>query len=378
MRKIGIVAEYFYPHLGGISDHIYFFSKELISRGYEVVILTGHEGQPMDIELPPTLRVIRLGKSFPIYSNNSISKVTLAYNLGKKIKQVLAQEQFDLLHLQSPIDVTLQLLFLKYTNTVTIGTLHSYFKWVPYFQLFKKVVQSYLDKLDGLIAVSPACLEAMNRYFKVNPRIIPNGVDIEYFSRPALPVPHYHDGVKNIFFLARLDPRNGLDVLFEAFPLILKEAPDTRLLIAGDGPLRSFYEKKAGNLLGKKIFFEGKIFETRPEYFATSDVFCYPANHATFGVTLLEAMAAGKPIVATDNPGFRCVIQSGFNGLLTHTDDPIDLAKAILKVLKTPSLALQLVENGKKFVQQYSWPQVTSQILDFYQEVYLRKTGKNF
>jgi phosphatidylinositol alpha-mannosyltransferase len=378
MKKIGIVAEYFYPHLGGISDHIYFFSKELIKQGYDVTVLTGHEGQPCQVNLPDKLRVIRLGKSFPIYSNNSICKVTLGWNLGKKIQRVLEEENFDILHLQSPIDATLQLLFLKYSQTVTVGTLHSYFGNVLYFKLFKKVIQGYLNKLDGIIAVSSACIEAMDRYFEVDYEIIPNGIDLDFFTRPADPLPQYDDGSENILFLARLDPRNGLHILLEAFPLVLKEVPNARLIIAGDGPLRAKYEKQAGSLLNEKIFFDGLIFENRPEYFASSQVFCYPANHATFGVTLLESMAAATPVVATENPGFLQVLNDGINGVVARQDDPVDLARKLIHVLKNPTLSDQLVKNGSEFVRSYSWPRITQRILNYYDQVYLRKYNKPF
>src|SRR4030095_13490708 len=239
MRKIGIAAEYFYPHLGGISDHIYFSALELLKRGHEVTILTGHEGEEDGLKLPDGLRVLRLAKSVPIYTTRSIGKVSLGWNVGKKIRETLEKEKFDLLHIHSPIDPVIPILSLKYSNTVTVGTLHSYFGSVIYFKILKKIVKNYLNKLDGLIAVSDACIEAMNRYFTVDCRIIPNGVNVDFFSRPKRKIEKFDDGDLNIFFLARLDPRNGLDLLLEAFPLVLKEVPRARLVIAGDGPLRS-------------------------------------------------------------------------------------------------------------------------------------------
>ncbi|MCP5468301.1 MAG: glycosyltransferase family 4 protein [Deltaproteobacteria bacterium] len=376
IKKIGIVAEYFYPHLGGISDHIFFFSQELLKRGYDVTILTGHQGQENPIKLPEKLRVIRLGKSYPIHSAGSTCKVTLGLGLGKRIRQVLKDEKFDILHLQSPTDVTLQLMFLKYTNTVTIGTLHSYFNFVPYFKVFQKLIQSYIDKLDGIISVSHACIEAMERYFKVQYQIIPNGIDIDFFAQKAPPVEELKSDHKNIFFLARLEPRNGLDCLIEAMPRVLEKVPNARLIVAGDGPLRKSCEKKSGELLGKNIVFVGPIFETRPNYFATSDVFCYPAHHATFGITLLEAMAARKPVVAMDNPGFRQVVTSGVNGILTKMHDSNALADGLIQVLTDEALSQRLVKNGWEHVQNFSWERVTDQILDFYQKTYEKYHAK--
>ena len=378
MRKIGIVSEYFYPHLGGITEHVYFFSKELIRRGIEVVLITGFEGEELGMELPSGLRMIRMGRSVTVFSNHSYGKATIGWNLGRKVQKVLEEEKFDLLHIHSPNMMTLPILFQKYTNTVTIGTFHTYFDFLLFYHLFKKGLQKFLDKLDGRIAVAPSCVEAMNRYFHADYTIIPNGVETSWLSHPSGKIEKYADGSSNILFLGRLDPRNGLDILLQAFPEVERRLPQSRLLIVGDGPMRSFYEKKAGALLGKKIFFEGQIHGNRPEYFATSDVFCYPASKASFGITLLEAMAAGTPVVATDNRGFRDVIKDGVNGILVPQDRPWELSQALVMILQQKELARKIGQEGQRQAEHYSWSRITDRVLDFYNEVYLRKRGELF
>ncbi len=378
MRKIGIVSEYFYPHLGGITEHVYYFSKELIRRGYEVVLLTGYEGMDPGVDVPPELRVLRLGKCFTIFSNQSYGRVTVGWNLGKKIKKVLAEEKFDLLHIHSPIMMTLPVLFQKYTNTVTVGTFHTYFDSFLVYRIGRAVAQKYLDKLDGRIAISSSCIEAMNRYFHADYRIIPNGIETEWFARPSGRIARFADGSPNILFLGRLDPRNGLDTLIDAYRHVESRLPEARLIVVGDGPLRAIYEKKAGAFLGRKIFFEGQINGGRPDYFATSHVFCYPATKASFGITLLEAMSAGTPVVATDNRGFRDIIHHEVDGLLVPQDNPQKLADALVRVLKDPALASKLAEGGRREAERYSWSKVTDQVLNYYDEVYQRKKGEPF
>ena len=134
----------------------------------------------------------------------------------------------------------------------------------------------------------------------------------------------------------------------------------------------------AGKLLDKHIFFEGKINEERPDYFATSQVFCYPATKASFGITLLEAMSAGVPVVACNNRGFRDIIQDGVNGLLPRPDDPTALADALVRVLENKALAATLIQNGKKTADSFSWSRVTEQVLAFYNQIYLKKKGVPF
>ncbi|MBI1908803.1 MAG: glycosyltransferase family 4 protein [Deltaproteobacteria bacterium] len=378
IKKIGIVTEYFYPHLGGITEHVYYFSKELARRGFEVVLLTGFKGEELEVELPPSVRIIRLGKSISIFSNNSYGRVTIGTNLGRKIKKVLADEQFDLLHIHSPIMMTLPLLFQKYTNTVTIGTFHTYFDTLFPYKIWRKTSQRYLDKLDGRIAVSQSCIDAMNRYFRGDYTIIPNGVETSWFSTPSGRIQKYDDGSQNILFLGRLDPRNGLNILLDAFPHIERKLPNARLIVVGDGPMRHFFEKRAGTLINRKIFFEGQINGNRPDYFATSHVFCYPATKASFGITLLEAMAAGTPVVAADNPGFKGLIRHGVNGFLVPKDNPPILAEALVKILDEKGLAQKLVEGGRAEAERHSWAKVTDRVIEFYNQIYLQKKGVPF
>ncbi|MDO8461385.1 MAG: glycosyltransferase family 4 protein [Deltaproteobacteria bacterium] len=383
-KKIGIVSEYFYPHLGGVTEHVYYYSRELIRRGFEVVLLTGYEGKKIEVELPPSLRIIPIGKTIPIYSNHSFAKVTVGWNLGGKIKKILEEEKFDLLHIHSPMMPILPLLFEKYTNTLTIGTIHTYFDSFGalfFYRLFRKGVQAYLNKLDGFIAVAPCCLESLDLFFHYSRdklEIIPNGVDTHWSETHSGRIDKYADGTPNILFLGRLDPRNGLDLLLDAFPQVLKKVPKARLIVIGDGPLRSFYEKKASPFLGENVFFEGQINDTRPEYFATSDVFCYPATKSAFSVTVLEAMACGKPVVATENKGFCDMMQNGVNGILVEQGRADKLAEALVQVLQDKNLAKKLSDNGREMIRNYSWETITDRVLAFYDKISLQKRGVPF
>lgn len=379
MKKIGIVSEYFYPHLGGITEHVYFYSKELVKRGYEVVLLTGYEGEEFGVPIPEGMRIVRLGKSVPLYINNSFAKVTLGWNLGKKIRRVLEEEKFDLLHIHSPLFLTLPMLFLKYSDTVTVGTLHTYFDSIgprTLFRTFQGLIQRFFDKMDGVIAVSEACKKALDPYLKGDFAYIPNGVDTEWFANPKGKIAKYNDDSPKVMFLGRMDPRNGLESLLDAFPSVVQRLPQAKLIVVGDGPMLPFYKEKAGDLSGRNVFFEGQINGNRPEYFASCDVFCFPAKIAAFSVTLLEAMAAGKPVVGTDNFGFRQAIESGKNGLLVPPEDNAALSGALLQLLQDRETAARIAKNGQEWVQNISWSRVTDRILEFYDQVYQRERGR--
>ncbi len=381
MRKIGIVSEYFYPHLGGITEHVNFFSRELARRGFEVVILTGYEGEEPNIDLPANVRLVHLGKTLPIYSNDSFAKITFGWNLGRRVKEVLAREKFDLLHIHSPVMPTLPLLFQKYTDTITVGTLHTFFDSIDsvfFYRLFRQFVQQYLNKLDGIIAVGPACIESMSQFYQFDYTVIPNGVDTEWFSRSAEKIERFSEAAPTILFLGRLDPRNGLTALLDAFPAVIQKIPQARLVVVGDGPMRPYYENHSGHLLNHNIFFEGQIDGSRPAYYAACDVFCFPATKAAFSITILEAMSAGKPIVTSDNPGFRDAIEHGVSGMLVKVGDIQALAEALIRILTDKDFATRLSQNAMKKVQNYSWSRITDRVLDYYNQISLKKRGVPF
>lgn len=378
LRKIGIVSEFFYPHLGGVTEHVYFSAKELSKRGYETVILTGSKGKSPEVSLPSGIRVIRIGKSMPTYMNGSIGKISVGFKIGDRIQEVLEKEKFDLLHLHNPLDPILPLLFLKYSKTINIGTFHTVLKNPMVFKIFKLFAQKYLNKLNGVIAVSQSCANLMEQFFSNRFNILPNGVDTEWFANPKGKIQKFSDGQHNILFLNRLDPRNGLDNLIEAFRHIVNEMPDSRLIVVGDGPLRPFYERKAGDLINKKIFFEGAVVDARPEYFASSSVYVYPATIASFGIGLLEGMASGTPVVGTDNEGFRTIIKNGENGILVPQANPEALAQGIISLIKNPSLAEKIKNNGRETAEKFSWHRVVDQVLNFYDSIYLKEKGVAF
>ncbi len=377
-RKIGIVSEYFYPHLGGMTEHVYFLSRELAQLGFEVVIITGYAGASLPVSLPPGVRLINLAKSMTVFANGSIGKISYGLNLGKRVKKLLAEENFDLIHYQNALDPILPLLFLKYSSAVNISTFHTYYQHSPLMSLFRSIAQKYIDKLDGRIAVSETCVKAMQQYIQGDFSVIGNGVDLDWFSKTEREMKPHSAHSKDIFFLGRLDPRNGVGRLIQAFSLVLKQIPEARLIIAGDGPRRTLYEKMAGAFLHKKIVFKGAVTHERPALFANSGVFCYPAEIASFGITILESMAAGVPVVAHDNAGFRELICPEENGVLVDTFDPQSLANGLVRVLKNSDFAQKLKHAGFETAQKYSWPNIAQEVLSFYSRVFQTKRGESF
>ncbi|MFZ2446623.1 MAG: glycosyltransferase family 4 protein [Syntrophobacteraceae bacterium] len=366
--KVGIVTEYYYPLLGGISENVHNTAVRLRDRGHDVRIITSNLDGVQDGSAPPA-PIIRIGRSASIYSNGSVARVTVGKHLISELKATFAREKFDLLHLHSPLVPTLPMFAQFAAPCPTVGTFHTYFDRSLWYSLLKSAVQKKLiNRLSGQIAVSQSCIDALSPFFKINARIIPNGVNTSEFSPDVPGFPQFDDGKKNLLFLGRLDPRNGLSLMINAFGLIKSKFPEARLIIVGDGMLKEYYKRRLPEGLKSDIHLAGPALAERNRYYSSCDVFCSPVEKASFGVTLLEAMASGKPIVATDNRGYRELLGPK-EGFIVPPGDPRAFARAVLKLLEDPDLRREKGMNGRARALAFSWDTVVDSIAGFYKEI---------
>ncbi|MEX2154143.1 MAG: glycosyltransferase family 4 protein [Gemmatimonadaceae bacterium] len=360
--RIALVTEYYYPHLGGVCEHVHYFAREARRRGHVVDIITSH--------LPgaiPEEHVIRIGRSVPIYLNGSQGRFSVGRTLRRDLRRVLRDGQYDIVHVHSPLAPTLPLFAIDEAEVPVVGTFHTYFDWSVGYALFRRAFQRRIDKLSAAIAVSPSTIVALARYFDADWKIIPNGVDTELF-RPDVPRPvALRPDIPVILFLGRFDPRNGLSSLIDAFKRVRGRSRRAQLVIVGDGPLRDYYRRRAG--ADPDIQFVGAVLDGRPAYYAHSAIYACPTTKASFGITLLESMACQTPIVCSDILGFRDVVRHGREALMVPRDDPEALANALVHLLDDEALRLRLGETGRGRALEYDWRYVTDDILDVYREV---------
>ena len=375
--KIGIVTEYYYPSLGGIQEHVYHFAIEAIARGHDVQIITPQLAQVPDGQVNGvrSMPLVHVGMSVPLYQNGSIARVALGRGLGRRLQEVFDREAFDLIHIHSPLTPTLPILAVTRSPTITVGTLHTNFAKSFLLKMFRNQCQGYLDRLDGLIAVSPSAARPLDAYFRTECRIIPNGIDIHQFHPDVPRRQEFADGRFNLLWVGRMEPRNGLDRMIGAFVKASERCSDLRLIVVGDGPLRPTYEAMVPSGLKPHIHFAGFVNADRPSYYASADALCVPASISSFGITLLEGMAAGKPIVASDIDGFRDVMTHKQQGLLGDTADATIFADAIVALARDRELAAAFGEQGRKTALGYAWGDVTERILAFYREIIALKAG---
>jgi len=365
--RIALVSEFYHPHVGGVTEHVHNLAEQFRRLGHEVTILTSNMvGQEPDEDY-----VRRIGKSLVVYSNGSFSRLTAGWRLGHQAEDILRRERTDIVHVHSALVPTLGLVVpwaAWRLDIPVVGTFHSWFRHQVPFRVFRRPLQHWLDRIAAKIAVSEPVIEAMSRYFKAEWDVIPNGVNVGYFHpNGRRPTDALRRGPR-LLFLGRLDPRNGLDTILEAMPMIIKRHPNTQLVVAGDGPMRSYYEWRARSL-GRHVRFVGRIYHERPEYYSTADVYVCPTNKASFGITLLESMASGTPMIVSDIIGFRELINGGREAVLVPHDKPAAWAQATVQLVQDPERRTSMGEAGLLKATAYAWPRVATQVLGVYERV---------
>lgn len=367
--KIGLITPYIYPLPGGVNEHVHYLYRELRERGHEVRIVTASHG------LQPSQEgdVFRIGKGISVPSNGSMGNITISTRFTSQVRALLETQRFDLLHFHEPFVPFLSLILLRESRSVNVATFHAYGGFSPAYEFGKRVLGGYGRRLHGRIAVSAAARHFADRYFPGDYKVIPNGVDISRYEGVE-PLGRWRDGTKNIFFVGRLEERKGVMDLLKAYRLLRKAGCDCRLLLAGAGPLekqvrRYLLTRRTGGveLLGRVSDAE------KARLFATADVFVAPATgRESFGIVLLEAMAAGRAIVASDIHGYRSVVRRGEQGLLVPPHEPRALASAIARILSDDEARRRMGEAGRARVQQFSWQNVTAKVEAYYEFVIRR------
>ncbi len=375
--KIALVSPYDFAYPGGVCNHISCLAHRFTGLGHEVKIIAPAS------KAVPTLgeQFIPIGKPRPVPVSGSIARITLSPWLAKPIKAVLEREKFDITHLHEPLMPMLCTTVLRLSNVPNVGTFHAS-GGKPWYNfgtpIGKLMLKKWFRKLDGKIAVSQPALEYVNRYFSDNYTIIPNGIDTDHFSPAAEPLEEYIDGKINILFVGRLEKRKGLDYLLAAYRHVKKEIPHSRLLVVGPGiRLRNKYQKRVRRQGIPDVVFSGYCsYADLPRYYRTADIVCCPATGwESFGIVLLEAMAVGKPIVASNISGYASVLTHGEEGLLTPPKNVPALSHALLSLINDREIRQRMGEKGIITAAQYSWDNVARRVLDYYRQT-IASSGK--
>jgi len=375
--KICMVSDTYYPYVGGISEHVFNLSRILRARGHAVKILTTNfKGKMLKtLELLPDEEFIyRIGNGLIIRANKSLAIIPIGWRLSDKVEKFFQKEDFDIIHIHGSLAPMLPFLAIRHSSSVNVITFHATHPKDGRYMLFYSLIEPFINKLHGRIAVSSAALMSNMHYLPGECRIIPNAINVDEFNPSIQPLPQFNNQRPKILFMGRFEPRKGLKYLIQALPIIKEQIPDILLIVCGAGLLGYAYQEYISKDVKENIYFAGLIKgEERARYYASCDVFCAPSvGHESFGIVLLEAMASGKPVVASDISGYRTILEDGKEGFLSQPREPKDIANRIIKILSNLNLSKTMAEAGRKKALRYTWTTISKQVEDYYQELLAR------
>lgn len=367
--KIGIVSPYAYPRPGGANSYIRESYEQLRELGHEVRIITAPWGDD-----PPAQDVIQIGQAIAVPYNGSIGRISLSLRLEWLVNRMLRRERFDVIHHHEPLVPFLSMQILDRATCPNVATFHAFGGFSLSYWLGRPIGRHYLSKLDARIAVSSAARYHVSQYFPGDYQIIPNGVDVDYFAN-ARPFPEYRDGKVNILFVGRAENRKGGMHLVRAYAELKQRHPETRLILVSAGPqLGEMRRYVRDNRLGD-VLFAGRVSDhDKARFLRTADIFCAPSTgQESFGIVLLEAMAAGRAIVASDIHGYKKVVQRNVTGLLVEPKDPTALCNALARLVEDPALRERFGAAGAERATEFDWAHVTAELVKVYEEVLERR-----
>lgn len=366
--KVGLVSPYDFASPGGVNDHVQHLARQVRQLGHAVRIFAPSSRADIDFD---TREFYRIGSPIAVPANDSVARITLSFHLGNRVAAIIEQERFDVLHFHEPLMPALPLTMLRMSTTAHVGTFHAFSHSNIGYYYGRGILQPYLDRIHRGIAVSEPARTFFNRYFPDFPlRVIPNGIDIEVFKPGLSPIRHLRDECVNILFVGRLEKRKGLGDLLRGYEFMRARLPQSRLIIVGDGPLKGKVESFVARHRLPNVVLAGYVPDSvKPRYYNSADIFCAPATGAeSFGIVLLEAMASGLPVVATEVPGYMSVLEPGRDSLTVRPKGWAELGAALIIMARDAELRRRMGAYGHEKARRYAWDTVASQVIEVYEE----------
>ena len=365
--RVGLVCPYSWDIPGGVQAHVRDLAEALIELGHEVSLLT-----PADEDTPLPPYAVSAGRALPVRYNGSVARLQFGPVSAARARRWLREGRFDVLHLHEPSTLSLSLTVLMLARGPIVATWHSSMTRSRTLSALSGPLQPFMEKISGRIAVSAAARRLQVEHLGGDAVEIPNGVAVAHYAT-AEPLPGY-PRPGTVGFLGRYDePRKGMPVLLDGLARLAPDRPELRLLVAGRGDAEDLLSELPPALAGR-VTLLGQVSEAdKARMLRSVDVYCAPnLGGESFGIILLEAMAAGAPILASDLDPFRRVLDDGRAGTLFRTGDPDSLARGLAGLLDDPAGRQRLVGVGTDVVAGYDWPVVAKQIVAVYETVVAR------
>jgi phosphatidylinositol alpha-mannosyltransferase len=353
--RIGLVCPYSLTLPGGVQGQVLALARSLRALDHEVRVLGPCDGPPPDSGVTP------LGDSIPTAVNGSMAPIAPDPSAQLRTIRALRDERFDVVNLHEPFAPGVTL----FKSQPLVGTFHAAGE-IGAYRWLNPIVRWLAGKLDLRCAVSADAMAMAHHHVGGEYELVFNGVELEPYAS-VVPWPKEEP---TVFFLGRHEPRKGLAVLLEA----MGELPaGVRLWVGSDGPeTEALRRKVAGDV---RIEWLGRLTDReKMERLKAADVFCAPSLHGeSFGVVLIEAMAASTAVVASDLPGYANVARAGRDALLVPPGDAGALAAALRQVLTDPALSARLVASGEQRASEFSMTRLAETYVGLYERVAARR-----
>ena len=340
--RVGLVCPYSFDVPGGVQNHVLGLAGSLREHGHQVSVLG--PGEALDEHM------VSLGRSVPLPYKGAVGRVAFGPATAGRVGRWLANGDFDVVHVHEPLTPSASLLALRAAEAPVVATFHTAQDRPRALVASANLLRPWLGRIDAHIAVSETAAATVRRYLPVRPEVIPNGLDVDGYDGDRR-----RDG-RTILFLGRIDERRkGLQELLDAWSAIRAQRPSTRLLVAGPGRVPSGF---------RDVEFLGELSEPdKRAALRNADIVVAPNTHGeSFGLVLVEAMAAGTTVLANDLPAFRDVLGEGVYGTL-YTDH---LAAEAVALLADPVRRHRLAAAARVEVRRYDWDVVTPLVENLY------------
>jgi phosphatidylinositol alpha-mannosyltransferase len=363
--RVGIVCPYTWEVPGGVREHVSGLAEALIELGHEVSVIA-----PADDDAVLPGYVVPAGRAVPVPYNGSVARLAFGFLSASRVRRWLKEGAFDVLHVHEPAAPSLSLLACWVADGPIVATMHAAMPRSRALHVAQPILASALEKISGRIAVAEPARNTLVEHLGGDAVLIPNGVNVRKYEK-AEPLPGFPGTGGTLGFLGRTDePRKGLDILLAAFTLMAPERPGLRLLIAGRGdPEEALSQVPAA--YRDRVVLLGQVSDAdRVRMLHSVDVFCAPnTGGESFGYVLVEAMASGAPLVASDIDAFRQVLRGGEAGELFPVGDPAARAAAAGRLLDDPARRAALAAAASAAVREFDWSVIARDVVRVYQAV---------
>ena len=358
--RVLLVCPYAWDAPGGVQVHVGDLARRLRAGGHEVLVLAPAGAQPAE----PWVRAV--GRPLRIPYAGTVAPVCFSWASWRRVRREVRSFAPDVVHVHEPFAPGTAMFATLAARTPVVGTFHAYLERSSLQRVARPLLRPIARRLAAAIAVSEAAASFARRAAELPYAVVPNGVELGRFRGAAR-----RGSAPRIAFVGRLDPQKGFPVLVDAFARLAVDRPELRMVVAGDGRDRDAVDRLDAGVRAR-IEMLGRVAneDLARRVLDGAAVLCSPATgQESFGIVLVEAMAAGIPVVASDIPGYREVLRDDVDGLLVAPSDPAALAAALARVLDDAALATRLAEAGRERAEAYAWEAILPRIEAVYARV---------